>query len=256
MGNTQDALKIKHLFGLLGKDIDYSFSRNYFSKKFEQEDLLDHAYVNFDIATVDHLNNILETHANLKGINVTIPYKQAVIPYLDKLHKTAKKIGAVNTIRISKKGKLIGYNTDGFGFKKALKPHLKRHHKRALILGTGGASKAIAYTLKQLDITYAFVSRSASKNVQFTYDTLSEDILSKYTIIINCTPLGTFPNIDEAPKIPYQAISSKHLFFDLIYNPVETRFLKLGKQHGAATCNGLEMLIQQADKAWKIWSTS
>ncbi len=242
-------------FGLIGKNIGYSFSKNYFKNKFESEAIHNASYENFDIQHIGEFPNILETTTDLKGLNVTIPYKEAIIPYLDKLQKKAKKIGAVNTIKITKKGKLIGYNTDCYGFKKSLKPHLKPIHKRALILGTGGASKAVAYTLKELNIDFQFVSRNPSKKGFLTYTSVSEDIIDTHLIIINCTPLGTFPNIENAPEIPYQALSKKHILFDLIYNPEVTTFLKHGNVKQATTINGSDMLKYQADKAWEIWNS-
>ena len=239
--------------GLLGKNISYSFSKTYFKKKFEDENINNTTYENFDIESIDLFPSILKNTKGLKGLNVTIPYKEQVIPFLDKVNKKAKAIGAVNTIKITKKGNLVGYNTDCYGFKKSLKPFLKSHHKKALILGTGGASKAIAYSLKELNITYSYVSRKASKNVQFTYNTLSENSIKNHQIIINCTPLGTFPNVNDCPNIPYNGISKNHILFDLIYNPEETKFLNLGKTNGATTINGLNMLKFQAEKAWSIW---
>lgn len=253
MDNAQD--KQKYKFGLLGRDISYSFSRGYFAKKFKNEDL-PHSYVNFDLPSIDDLTAIIENTPNLKGINVTIPYKEQVIPLLDKLNKTAKEIGAVNTIRFSKNNKLTGYNTDYYGFKNSLKPHLKSHHKKALILGTGGASKAIAYALKKLKIKYDFVSRTKKEGVTFLYSDLTEKIISDYTIIINCTPIGTFPNVEMCPNIPYTAISEKHILYDLIYNPERTKFLNHGFNNGATIINGLEMLRLQAEKSWEIWHKS
>lgn len=239
--------------GLLGKNISYSFSRAYFKEKFENEQITDTTYENFDIESIDLFPSIIKNTKNLKGLNVTIPYKEAVIPFLDKVNKKAKAIGAVNTIKITKKGKLVGYNTDCYGFKKTLKPFLKPHHKSALILGTGGASKAIAYTFKELGITYQYVSRKQSENISFTYDSLTEADIKNHQIIINSTPLGTFPNIEDCPNIPYHAITSNHVLFDLIYNPEETKFLRLGKEQHATTINGLNMLKLQAEKAWSIW---
>ncbi|MCH4551164.1 MULTISPECIES: shikimate dehydrogenase family protein [Aestuariibaculum] len=242
--------------GLLGRNISYSFSRSYFKKKFEDAEITNTTYENFDIPSIDDLQNIIKNTPDLKGMNVTIPYKEEVIPFLDKLNKKAKAIGAVNTIKVTKKGKLIGYNTDCYGFKKSLKPHLKKRHKKALILGTGGASKAIAYTLKKLGIKYHYVSRTASEHVKFTYDQLTESIVADHQLIINCTPLGTFPNIENHPDIPYSGITDKHILFDLIYNPEETTFLKLGKERQATTVNGLDMLVFQAEKAWSIWNVT
>ncbi|MDO7173611.1 shikimate dehydrogenase family protein [Mariniflexile sp. AS56] len=240
--------------GLLGKNISYSFSRVYFKDKFEKEQITDTEYGNFDLETIDLFPSIIKNTPNLKGLNVTIPYKEAVMPFLDKINKKAKAIGAVNTIKITKKGKLVGYNTDCYGFKKTLKPFLKPHHKSALILGTGGASKAIAYTFKELGIPYHYVSRTQSEGISFTYDSLTEDVIKNHQIIINSTPLGTFPDVEACPNIPYQAITSDHVLFDLIYNPEETKFLRLGKEQQATTINGLNMLKLQAEKAWAIWN--
>ena len=244
--------KLMANFGLIGKNIDYSFSKAFFTKKFEKEKL-DHSYHNFDIDTIEKFPEIIKNTSDLRGLNVTIPYKEAIIPYLDKLNKKAEKIGAVNTIKITAKGKLRGYNTDYCGFKKSLKLKLQPHHTKALILGTGGASKAIAYALKSLNIEYKFVSRSQIKNTTLSYNDLTQKIIKAYTLIINCTPLGTYPNIDECPDLPYDAITPEHMLYDLIYNPSETKFLKLGKQYGAITVNGKKMLELQAKKSWEIW---
>jgi shikimate dehydrogenase len=253
MDNTQEKLKLK--FGLVGKNISYSFSRDYFTEKFKRENL-PYSYVNFDIEHIETLDGIIRSTPNLKGLNVTIPYKEDVIPLLDGLDKRARKIGAVNTIRITRYQRLIGYNTDYYGFKKSLKPHLKQMHNRALILGTGGASKAIAYALKKLKIDYDFVSRVEKETAKFLYSDLTEEIISSYPIIINCTPIGTFPNVNECPDIPYEAITEQHILYDLIYNPEQTKFLNCGDIKGATTINGLEMLKLQADKAWEIWNKS
>ncbi len=241
-------------FGLIGKNISYSFSRSYFKNKFEKENIIDCTYVNFDIDTIEAFNTSVKKTPHLKGINVTIPYKESIIPLLDKLSKKAKAIGAVNTIRITKKGKFVGYNTDCYGFSKSLKPHLLPEHQKALILGTGGASKAIAFSLQELGIKYAFVSRNLKTGVTYSYDSLTPSVIKKHGLIINCTPLGTHPNINTAPDIPYEAITKKHLLFDLIYNPEESLFLSQGKKRGAKTVNGLRMLELQAEKAWKIWN--
>ena len=240
-------------FGLIGKHITYSFSRTYFSKKFNKEGL-PFSYDNYDLEDIDQLQDILKNTPQLKGLNVTIPYKEAVIPFLDSLSKKARKIGAVNTIRITKKGRLKGYNTDCYGFKKSITPLLEAHHKQALILGTGGASKAILYVLKQLDINYTFVSRQPSEQSEYTYGSLTKEIIEQYQVIINCTPLGTYPKIDECPDIPYHAITDRHLLYDLVYNPELTKFLKLGREQGAKISNGLQMLELQASKSWSIWN--
>lgn len=240
--------------GLLGKNISYSFSRTYFKKKFEDENIKNISYENFDIENIDLFPSIIKNTKGLKGLNVTIPYKEQVIPFLEKINKKAKAIGAVNTIKITKKGKLVGYNTDSYGFKNSLKPFVKSQHKKALILGTGGASKAVAYTLKDMGISYKYVSRRLSEGVDFSYDTLTENDIIENQIIINCTPLGTFPNIEDCPNIPYSVINKNHILFDLIYNPEETKFLQQGKQKGATIINGLNMLRFQAEKSWSIWN--
>ena len=241
-------------FGLIGKDISYSFSRNYFNSKFEAEDIKNTTYENFDLENIALFETKLKQEKGIKGFNVTIPYKESIMPFLNKLNKKAEAIGAVNTIKITNKGKYVGYNTDYYGFKKSLKPLLKKHHKKALILGTGGASKAIAYALKSLDIDYAFISRYPSEKANFTYNKLSGAVIKSHQIIINCTPLGTFPDIDMCPDIPYHAISKQHILFDLIYNPSETKFLRLGKQNNATIINGEKMLALQAEKSWSIWN--
>lgn len=242
-----------HKLGLLGKNISYSFSRNYFKSKFEKEGITNVIYENFDIDAISEFPSIINHTKGLRGLNVTIPYKQAVMPYLDKIDKKAKAIGAVNTIKIKKNGQLVGYNTDCYGFKKSIKPYLEAHHKKALILGTGGASKAVAYVLKELNIEYQYVSRTASNQGDFTYNDLTAGLISEFDIIINSTPLGTFPKIEDCPDIPYEGINEKHILYDLIYNPLETKFLKLGKERMATTINGLKMLELQAEKSWSIW---
>ena len=242
----------EHLYGLAGKNIGHSFSKRYFNEKFESLGLEDHEYVNFEIEDISLLPEIVKRHPNLKGLNVTIPYKESVIPQLTSLSKKAMAIGAVNTIRILADGKLKGYNTDWYGFRKAIKPLLEPHHRNALILGTGGASKAIAYVLTDLDIKYTFVSRNDSPN-HIPYERLNATIFDNYQIIINTTPVGTWPDVTSSPKIPYEFLTPKHIAFDLIYNPEETQFMKNAKQFGAKTSNGYDMLVFQAEKAWRIW---
>jgi shikimate dehydrogenase len=242
------------LFGLLGKDISYSFSRGYFTDKFEKSDLKKHKYVNFDIKNIKEFPSLIIENQDIKGMNVTIPYKEEVMSFLNKLDETADKIGAVNTIKFTKRGDLKGYNTDVVGFEKSISPFLKKHHKRALILGTGGASKAIAYALKKNKIKFKFVSRNPEGKKEIAYSDIDKDILQKYHIIINCTPLGTFPEILKCPNIPYEYLTKKHLLYDLIYNPEVTAFLKNGKEKGAIIKNGLEMLQIQAEESWRIWN--
>jgi len=251
MGEKQE--KQMRKFGLIGKNIDYSFSQSYFAAKFKAEEITDASYQNFDLESISDFPTLLED-TQIKGFNITIPYKEVIIPYVDKLNKNAKKIGAINTIKFTKKGKLKGYNTDYYGFKNAILPHLKPQHTSALILGTGGASKAIAYALQKLNIAYTYVSRNATKENQISYQQLTEEIIKTNTIIVNCTPLGTFPDIKACPNIPYAAITDKHLLFDLIYNPEESTFLNYGKQKNATIINGYKMLQLQAEKSWKIWN--
>jgi shikimate dehydrogenase len=240
-------------YGLLGKDISYSFSKKYFTEKFSQDLFDDCVYENFDIPSLEEFPNILKNNSHLKGLNVTIPYKEGIISYLDTLSEKASKIGAVNVIRFTKKGNLKGYNSDWYGFKKSLEPLLQPHHKKALILGTGGAAKAVAFALEQMGIFYTYVSREATENA-IDYSRINTTTFDNYHIIINCTPVGTSPNIKEFPPIPYEFFTEKHIAFDLIYNPEETLFLKKAKQKGAVIKNGYEMLVFQAEKAWKIWN--
>lgn len=250
MDKTEKKIK---LFGLLGRNISYSFSRGYFADKFKNEKIENCDYVNFDIPSISDFPSIINNTPNLKGLNVTIPYKQEVIPFLDELSGNAKKIGAVNTITISKKGKTKGYNTDYYGFKKSLKPLLKKRHQKALILGTGGASKGVAYALEQLNISYTYVSRTPEKEA-LAYADLNETIFKEYLLVINCSPIGTSPNTDKCPEIPYEYFTEKHIAYDLIYNPAETLFMQKAKEKGAIVKNGLDMLVFQAEKAWQIWN--
>lgn len=244
---------IKKQYGLLGRNINYSFSKGYFTEKFDNEHFAGCTYENFDIQDISAFPEIIKNNPDLKGLNVTIPYKETVMPFLDKLSKKASLIGAVNTIKITKKGKLKGYNTDYYGFKKSLEPLLQPHHKKALILGTGGASKGVAFALDELDILYTFVSREAKENA-ISYNLINATTFDNYQIIINSSPVGTSPNTEASPAIPYEFFTEKHIAFDLIYNPAETQFLKNAKARGAIIKNGLDMLIFQAEKAWKVWN--
>ncbi len=232
--------------------MNYSFSAGYFKSKFKKKGLENYTYTNFDIEDISQLPEILQKTKRLKGLNVTIPYKEKVIPLLDKVSKTAQIIGAVNTIVISKKG-TKGYNTDHYGFKRAIEPLILPYHKKALILGTGGAAKGVAYALRKMKIEYDFVSRTAT-DVIYGYEDLTENVFGDYQIIINTTPLGTFPNITEYPPIDYSLFSDRHIAFDLVYNPEQTAFLKKAAKNGAITKNGYDMLVHQAEKAWKIWN--
>ncbi|SHF60336.1 shikimate dehydrogenase [Salegentibacter echinorum] len=238
-------------FGLIGKNIDYSFSKSYFSTKFEKEKI-DAEYLNFDLRDIKEFRDVIKESLNLSGLNVTIPYKQEIITFLDEMSPEAKEIGAVNTIEV-KGNKLIGHNTDYIGFSKSIKPFLRPEHKKALILGTGGASKAVEYAFQKLNIETKFVSRNSGKN-KISYQELSKEILQEYTIIVNTTPLGTFPEVMDHPEIPFQFLNKKHLVYDLIYNPATTALLKQAAELGATTTNGLKMLELQAESAWEIWN--
>ena len=240
------------VYGLIGRNISYSFSKNYFTEKFKGLGLENFSYENFDLEEITNIAEVLRT-PKLSGLNVTIPYKEEVIPYLDFISKKAKEVGAVNTIRFTKEGKTKGYNTDEYGFRKALAPLLQPHHTRALILGTGGASKAVAYALNKLGIFYTFVSRE-DKPGMIDYNRINATTFDNYHIVINCTPLGTSPHIENYPSLPYEYFTERHIAFDLVYNPAETEFMRRASQHGAITKNGYEMLVFQAEKAWKIWN--
>ncbi len=245
----------RNKFGLVGKNISYSFSRKYFSEKFQKLGLTSLEYKNYDLPAIEEFPFITyHCEEDFKGFSVTIPYKQSIIKYLDELEGDALKIGAVNTIKVTGDNRLIGYNTDVHGFQKSIEPLLENHHKKALILGTGGASKAVAYALEKLNIEYTFVSRNVTEN-SLLYSLLTKEIIEDNTIIINCTPLGTHPNIEDSPNIPYEFITGKHLLFDLIYNPSESKFLSEGHSRGAIVKNGLEMLELQAEKSWEIWNS-
>lgn len=238
--------------GLIGRNISYSFSRTYFQEKFSKEEYENIQYINFDVKDLMNIKEVLQD-TNLIGCNVTIPYKEEIIPFLDELDFHAKSIGAVNTIS-KNKGKLVGSNTDWIGFKESLIPLLtNRSTIKALVLGTGGAAKAIIYALEQLNIPFVQVSRMPNNN-QLNYTDIDKEILEKYHLIINCTPIGTFPNIDECPEIPYHFITKNHICYDLIYNPEKTLFLQKAQQNEAVIINGYQMLVNQAEESWKIWS--
>ncbi|MDC7998881.1 shikimate dehydrogenase family protein [Gilvibacter sediminis] len=240
-------------FGLIGKNIDYSFSRAHFGEKFKALGL-DHTYENVDLQSAEELAQFIKQPVPFKGLNVTIPFKTAVIPYLDELDPVAEAIGAVNTIKITESGRKIGYNTDHFGFQKALEPFLPLKDRSALILGTGGAAAAIVHTLANLDFRIQFVSREAS-DAALSYEQVSRYVILDHLLIVNCTPLGTHPNTDRSPEIPYEFITENHLLFDLVYNPEVTTFMKKGARLGATTTNGYQMLVGQAEKAWEIWNS-
>jgi shikimate dehydrogenase len=240
------------LFGLIGYPLSHSFSKKYFTEKFEKQKLVDCRYENFSIASIENLPEVLKQNPELMGLNVTIPYKEQVIPYLYEASDAVKKIGACNCIKIQE-GKLYGFNTDVIGVEKSIISSTKPEGKQALILGTGGAAKAVAFVLEKLGITYRFVSRKASENV-YGYKDLTDSIIASNFVIINTTPLGMYPAVNEAPPINYNAVTNNHFLFDLIYNPEKTMFLEQGEKRGAAIKNGYEMLLLQAEESWKIWS--
>ncbi len=244
----------KKIFGLIGFPLGHSFSKKYFNNKFQNENICAE-YLNFEIENINSLQDIIK-NSSVSGLNVTIPHKKSIIPLLDEIDDEAKEIGAVNVVKfIRKEGSIFlkGYNTDIIGFSNSISPLIGNNDKYALILGTGGVSRAIEYALKKMGIETLFVSRTAKDNV-ITYDQLTKEIIEKHTIIVNASPVGMYPNIDNAPDIPYQFITNKHIIFDTIYNPEETMFMKLASKRGAKVKNGLEMLEGQAIAAWNIWN--
>ena len=244
-------------YGLIGYPLKHSFSIGYFNEKFEAENI-DAQYVNFEIPDIRDFMEVIEENPNLCGLNVTIPYKEQVIPYLDELDKDTAKIGAVNVIKIIRlpkgKVKLVGYNSDIVGFTQSIEPLLQPHQTKTLILGTGGASKAVFHGLDNLGIKATFVSRTKKSDDILTYRELTPEIMQEHTVIVNTTPLGMYPKVDFCPDIPYDQLTPNHLLYDLLYNPNETLFMKKGKEKGAVVKNGLEMLLLQAFASWEIWN--
>ena len=241
------------VYGLIGKSLKHSFSQKYFKEKFDIQKIDDAEYRNFEFENAGEIKEALAAIKNLKGVNVTIPYKSTILPYLDSIDEAAEKIGAVNTIKIEKDGNWKGYNTDAYGFATSLKPFLTNQHQKALILGTGGASKAIVYALKQLNVSVVLVSRKKGK-ADLTYDDLNEYVFKACKLIVNTTPVGMWPSVKELPAIPVDLLTPEHLVYDLIYNPKKTLFLKRAESAGATIMNGLNMLKLQAEKSWKIWN--
>ncbi len=242
-------------YGLIGYPLTHSFSQRYFTEKFAREGIVDCRYDLFELPDITALPDLF-TLSGLRGLNVTIPHKQAVLPYLDRLDTSAEKVGAVNVIRIEADGSRTGYNSDYYGFRQSVVDWLTSLNRvptglRALVLGTGGASKAVTVALTDLAIPYTYVSRTKMADT-ITYDDVT-NIIEDYLLIINGSPVGTYPRVDEAPALPYHLLTSRHLLYDLVYNPAETKFMQLGREWGAATQNGLRMLQLQADKAWEIW---
>lgn len=243
-------------YGLIGYPLGHSFSKNFFNEKFHSENI-NAEYINFEIPDIEDLPKIINDNADLAGLNVTIPYKEKVISYLDKVDDTAASIGAVNVIkieRIKRKTRLTGYNSDIIGFTRSIEPMLEPHHKKALILGTGGSSKAIRQGLLQLNVDSLYVSRSKHNDSTITYQEITPQIMEEYNVIINCTPVGMYPQADKCPDIPYSLLTPRHLLYDLLYNPDTTLFMKKGSDHGALVKNGLEMLLLQAFASWDIWN--
>jgi len=241
-------------YGLIGYPLSHSFSKKYFTKKFIKENISNCKYDLFELENISQLPTLVRTQNNLIGLNVTIPFKQSVLPFLDKIDEIAAKIGAVNTIKIID-NELIGFNTDYYGFKQSLKPFISTFHQRALILGTGGAAKSVFHVLKELNIDCLFVSRNPTQENEIAYKDVNEYVIKHHQIIVNTTPVGMFPNINDAPNIPYQFLTKNHLLYDLIYNPAETPFLKKGKEKACIILNGYQMLVLQAEKSWKIWNS-
>jgi shikimate dehydrogenase len=241
-------------YGLIGKNLSHSFSKTYFQKKFEGLGLDYLEYSNFELNDISEIKTVLSKNPLLRGFNVTIPYKESILPFLDELSPEARGIAAVNCVKISN-GRLIGHNTDAYGFASSIKPFLEPQHSRALVLGTGGASKAIVFVLRRLNVEVFYASTSKKRQGTFPYEALNERLFNACKFIINTTPVGMFPNVNECPNIPYECLSSQHLVYDLIYNPEETLFLKKAKEQGATTINGLSMLQLQAEKSWEIWNS-
>jgi shikimate dehydrogenase len=240
-------------YGIIGYPLKFSFSQNYYTKKFLEEGILDASYSIFPIETAAEIKNILQQNSTLKGLNVTIPHKKNVIPFLTNTTNLPAGLNACNCIKIEGEN-LIGYNTDIVGFEKSLLPLLQPHHNKALILGNGGAANAVKYVLQKLNIPFLVVGRKMMEGIDLLYENLNEEILQEHLLIVNTTPVGTFPTIDECPIIPYQYLTKKHLLYDLIYNPEKTLFLQKGEEQGAAIKNGYEMLLLQAEENWRIWS--
>lgn len=249
--------KYKQLYGLIGYPLGHSFSQDYFNNKFEAESIDAH-YLNFEIPTIDGLKKVLESNPNLAGFNVTIPYKEQIFSYLDEVDEEAAAIGAVNVVKVKRTAdgrvRLVGYNSDYSAFGDTIAPMIRSNvHRSALVLGTGGASKAVAHALRRLDIEVVKVSRTKSGDGIITYADLTPEVMAEHKIVVNTTPVGMYPNVDDCPPIPYEALTRQHICYDLLYNPDETLFMRRAAAQGATTKNGLEMLLLQAFMSWKIW---
>jgi shikimate dehydrogenase len=239
-------------FGLLGKTLKHSFSKNYFAKKFADEGIHDCSYENFELPSIDQFPQLIKIYPDLNGINVTIPYKEEILPFLHHTTDMVKEIGACNCIKF-KNGILFGHNTDAPAFRDSLGKNLQPHHKRALVLGSGGASKAVQYALKNLKIGFIVVSRNKATG-HVSYDDVDRQMLETHHVIVNTTPLGLYPNVDDAPPLRYDLVSPQHLLYDLVYNPPKTKFLEQGEKQGAQVISGYEMLVGQAEESWRIWN--
>ncbi len=241
--------------GLIGYPLTHSFSKQYFSQKFEKENISDYIYRNFELTDIRLFSELIQTNPDLIGLNVTIPYKEKILAYVDELSPEVRAVGATNTLVIHPQSKKItAYNTDIYGFKQSILPYLKNYHRRALILGTGGAAKAVAYALRQLNIKSLMISRQPNNKQQLNYSDLTKSIVKSHLLVINTTPVGQYPETAKSPQFPFDFVTEKHLFYDLIYNPPETRFLSEAKKQNATICNGLNMLHLQAESAWQIWT--
>lgn len=241
-------------YGLIGKSLAHSFSKRYFETKFTQPDLAANTYVNFELDAIEKIQDLVHANPDLKGFNVTIPYKESILPFIDSIDPEAEAIGAINCVKIIN-GKLFGYNTDVYGFAQSIKPFLDNNHERALILGTGGAAKAVAFALKKLGLEIYYVTSSTKKtNNTFFYNELNALVMNAFKLVVNTTPLGTFPEVNLCPALPYEHFSPLHLAYDLVYNPAQTLFLKQAAEKGAIIVNGLSMLQLQAEKSWEIWT--
>ena len=244
---------MKTTFGLIGYPLTHSFSKKYFTQKFQQAGCDDYEYLNFELEDIASFPDLLEKHPSLAGLNVTIPYKRQILKFTDEQSEVVQEIGAANTLTLTSGGKIVADNTDVTGFERSIKPYLKPRHKRALILGTGGAAAAVAYVFDQLQIEYLFVSRSPQNSRQISYADLTEALLKNHLIVVNTTPVGTYPGIHESLPFPYNFVTDLHLFYDLIYNPAKTRFLQEAEKRGAFVLNGLRMLELQAEASFEIW---
>lgn len=240
-------------FGLIGYPLSHSFSQHFFTEKFRSEQIAGCVYENFPLEKIEHVTDVLDRHPDLQGLNVTIPYKELVLPFLHQQSEVVQTIGACNCIRIEG-GMLTGFNTDVIGFEQSLRQFLQPSHKKALVLGTGGAAKAIHFVLNKLGIEFLEVSRTGDTDRKIRYEQLTGSLVAEHTLLINTTPLGMYPNVEAFPPLPYAGITPHHYLFDLVYNPAQTRFLQLGAERGATIKNGIDMLVIQAEESWKIWN--